>query len=377
MSCRPKGFCIRTMAAVGSSETGTRPTSLLDTKDPGAWWEKQGEFSCVPLKSTSTWDPRTRRGAKPKECVRLAFISDTHGMHGKIEPESIPMDTDILVHCGDLTNVGEPDQIASFVDWAAALPCKPEAVVVIAGNHDISLDKNGFDDRKKRFMPRVMWGKVSVADTEQLLRSEAAKRARIHYLNNESVTVMGYKFFGSPESAFFFDWAFNLGRGEPAKALYRTIPDDTDILLTHGPPVGHGDETSRGMLTGDVNLLKEIEGRVRPLISAFGHIHEGYGVTASGPLSGAEGVTSEEARVGPGRVTYINASTCTLGYVPSQPPIVVDLPRREKAAGGGTEVEAAGGEGDEGQSTAGAAGGAGVGSGVGESSGSLSKGARL
>jgi len=53
-----------------------------------------------------------------------------------------------------------------------------------------------------------------------------------------------------------------------------------------------------------------VQGRVKPELHLFGHIHEGYGVTS-------EGVT-----------TYANASTCTLEYRPDQAPLVFDLPKR-------------------------------------------------
>jgi len=36
----------------------------------------------------------------------------------------------------------------------------------------------------------------------------------------------------------FCDWAFNLERGEPLQKKWDLIPEDTDILITHGPPIG-------------------------------------------------------------------------------------------------------------------------------------------
>jgi hypothetical protein len=51
------------------------------------------------------------------------------------------------------------------------------------------------------------------------------------------------------------------------------VPDDTDILLTHGPPRGHLDGFKR---SGCTFLAKEVA-RVRPRLVVFGHIHIGYG----------------------------------------------------------------------------------------------------
>ena len=57
--------------------------------------------------------------------------------------------------------------------------------------------------------------------------------------------------------------------------IFHQIPTNTDILLTHGPPAGIGDLTRRGDNAGCVNLLHEIQTRVKPLYHGFGHIHEG------------------------------------------------------------------------------------------------------
>ena len=80
--------------------------------------------------------------------------------------------------------------------------------------------------------------------------------------------------------------------------------------MSHGPPLGHGDLCSNDLRAGCVDLLRELQERVRPVMHIFGHIHEGYGVTTNG------------------HTTFVNASTCTLQYRPSNPPLVFDLPLR-------------------------------------------------
>ena len=42
-------------------------------------------------------------------------------------------------------------------------------------------------------------------------------------------------FFRQP---WFGDWGFNLKRGEDMLQKWNLIPENTDILITHGPPVG-------------------------------------------------------------------------------------------------------------------------------------------
>ena len=83
------------------------------------------------------------------------------------------------------------------------------------------------------------------------------------------------KVFGSPFSRVTVDWAFQY-RPEQAYALWNQIPLDTDILITHGPPKYHCDESKTGEPAG-CEALKETLWRVRPLLSICGHVHEARG----------------------------------------------------------------------------------------------------
>lgn len=58
----------------------------------------------------------------------------------------------------------------------------------------------------------------------------------------------------------------------------KPIPDDIDIVMTHGPPMGILDWCPQGNL-GCKNLLRAIRG-VKPLMHCFGHIHESSGIEA-------------------------------------------------------------------------------------------------
>jgi hypothetical protein len=136
----------------------------------------------------------------------------------------------------------------------------------------------------------------------------------------------------SPWQPEFCNWAFNLERGSaclPEKWAH--IPDTVDVLITHGPPSGHGDWVSNCAHAGCCDLLNTIEQRVRPKYHVFGHVHEGYGVTTNG------------------HTVFVNASTCTFNYQASNPAVVFDLPPPGSEdfrdwsvhTGGGTVVEAA------------------------------------
>jgi Icc-related predicted phosphoesterase len=206
--------------------------------------------------------------------VRIVCISDTHNQLHKL---TIPPG-DLLIHAGDLTGHGSLKDVARVDRALAALPHRHK--VIIAGNHDWAFE-----------------------------RENAAARAQVTsavYLQDEAVTIEGLRIYGSPWQPWFFDWAFNYPRGQSLAPVWDRIPPQTDLLITHGPPLGHGDRTVRGEAVGCPALLDAIR-RIRPRLHVFGHIHEGYGVTQEGPTR------------------CVNASSCNVDYEPINPPIVVDL----------------------------------------------------
>jgi hypothetical protein len=260
--------------------------------------------------------------------VRFVCISDTHGFHG---PDKIQIDLppgDVLIHTGDFTIAGRPNQIKDFIDWYAGLAGYSGGKILIAGNHDLALDENYCGRRpflaltvkdQKDIQEKSGTGGESVRDTLLAYMREAG----ITYLEDEAVmTQGGYKVYGSPWQPAFGDWAFNLPRGPACRSVWDCIPTDTDILLTHGPPLGHGDVVKKDTRVGCVDLLDVVTDRVKPLYHVFGHVHEGYGVTSNG--TGTK---------------FVNASTCTQRYRPSNPCIVFELPRRPSA---GAETGASG-----------------------------------
>lgn len=206
--------------------------------------------------------------------MRLVLLSDTHRMHDKIV---IP-DGDVLVHAGDFCGHGTRNQARAFASFFQSLPHRHK--VVIAGNHDRCLE------------------------IEPDLGAEIFTHC--HYLFDSGVEIEGVRFWGSPWQPWFLDWAFNLQRGPALRAKWDMIPQNTDVLITHGPPHGILDRTTTGDPVGCEELRVAVE-RIRPRLHVFGHIHEGYG----------------ELVVGDTR--FINASICTFDYAPTNPAVVVDL----------------------------------------------------
>lgn len=64
-------------------------------------------------------------------------------------------------------------------------------------------------------------------------------------------------------------------RGEACLSKWQDIPADTDVLISHTPPIGHGDLCCTGLRAGCVELLTTVQQRVKPKYHVFGHVHEG------------------------------------------------------------------------------------------------------
>lgn len=179
--------------------------------------------------------------------TKIVCLSDTHGQHWQID---VPPG-DILIHAGDFcSGRGSLAQVADFNRWLGTLPHTHK--VVIAGNHDFPL-------QDKPTCARLI--------------------QNAHYLRDSSVVLEGYKIYGSPWQPTFHNWAFNLPRGgAELSAKWDAIPDDTDILVTHGPPAGICDLTTTGESVGCAALRRRTENIPGLFLHVFGHIHEARGV---------------------------------------------------------------------------------------------------
>ncbi len=205
--------------------------------------------------------------------MRIVAISDTHTLHGGL---TIP-DGDVLIHAGDLTNHGSLADVEQFNEFLGKLPHPHK--LIIAGNHDFCFEHGPAEARA--FITNAI------------------------YLEDTGIQIDDVYFYGSPWQPAFFNWAFNLNHDSELREKWDLIPDNTDVLITHGPPFGFGDRTFRGKNAGCRELLKAVE-RLKPKLHIFGHIHEGYGITSN-----------EHTK-------FINASSCTLGYQPINQPIVIE-----------------------------------------------------
>jgi len=184
--------------------------------------------------------------------MKIICFSDTHGQHRRM-PE-IP-ECDVLIFAGDIMSGGhDMSELISFNAWLGKK--KAAHRIVIAGNHDFLFER--------------------YPDQSRAMLSNAT------YLENSGVTIDGLNFWGSPYTPSFYNWAFMADRGEAIQKHWDLIPDNTDVLITHGPPFGILDTTwlHSPEHLGCVNLLEAVV-RVKPKLHVFGHIHGGHGKVES------------------------------------------------------------------------------------------------
>ncbi|KAK6627146.1 hypothetical protein RUM44_009623 [Polyplax serrata] len=237
--------------------------------------------------------------------LRIVCVSDTHSLTNHIKFK-IP-DGDVLIHAGDVSQCGRVEEIIDFNDWLGKLPHKHK--IVIAGNHELSFDEDFKSSQKSNKRNKIPTFGIPKHKIEEAIASPSPKQylSNCIYLEDSEIVLYGIKFYGTPWQPKFHNWAFNLPRGEKCLEKWNQIPDDTDILITHTPPLGHGDYCYTGVRAGCVELLQTIQKRVKPKYHIFGHIHEGYGTTTDG------------------NTVFVNASTCDIYYNPVNEPIVFDI----------------------------------------------------
>jgi len=200
--------------------------------------------------------------------VNITAISDTHAKHRGLSLRG----GDILIHSGDFTNIGGHDEVVDFIEWFSRQPY--EHKVFIAGNHDLTFES---EVKYNNFIRNVQTP-VSIGKPKWLIDILSTLPSSVHYLYNNSVSIMGLTIWGSPVTPEFGSgWAYNARRGDEIRRVWDTIPTSPspDIVVTHGPAgmvLDYVDYTHTGCIDLHNRLIE-----VKPKVHIFGHIHEGYG----------------------------------------------------------------------------------------------------
>lgn len=211
--------------------------------------------------------------------LKIWHISDTHTYHGLLD---IPKDIDIVIHSGDCSNPKDPykneQEVKNFIYWYSKLDIRYK--IYVAGNHDSSIEK--------KFINRLDFNSNGII-----------------YLENESIEIEGINVWGSPYSPTFGEWSFMKSRDKLYR-LWDSIPDNSDIVIVHGPPKGildlsYGRDNSLEYC--GCSALKKRILKLQPKFCLFGHIHNCEDIINAGytKLSDCETIFSNGSVVTDGK----------------------------------------------------------------------------
>lgn len=198
--------------------------------------------------------------------MKIWHFSDTHTYHNLLKP---PEDIDIAIFSGDCSNPRDKYQneqeVLSFLYWYR-IEVKAKYKIFVAGNHDTSIEA-------------------------KFIRKEKFEEYGIIYLENSSIEIEGLKIWGSPITPTFGNWSFMKAR-DKLYNLWQTIPEDSDIVIIHGPPKGILDHSynQQGNVyerCGCASLAKRIR-LIQPKFCLFGHIHNTEDIINAGYIKLAD-----------------------------------------------------------------------------------------
>ena len=229
--------------------------------------------------------------------MKITFISDTHNKHNKIT-DDLP-GGDILIHAGDISSMGHKHEIEDFCKWFDSLS-NYQIKIFIAGNHDWGfIDPQIFQVHNIVSVPRSTQDSINFYKNIDYLRDSSIE---IQHKDLKPINI-----YGSPWQPEFFNWAFNLPKnGEELEKRWNAIPENTDILITHGPAYGKLDRVIGRFDHLGCELLAKRISTIKPKIHVCGHIHSGYGYVY---IDGTH---------------YINASVLNESYQYTNKPITVE-----------------------------------------------------
>lgn len=207
--------------------------------------------------------------------MRIVVISDTHNLHKGLGV----LRGDVLIHCGDGLNgfTQSARDLDELDEWFGRQEF--DRIFCIGGNHDFELE------------------------------ARVGRRTRVlqnaEYLQDESRHYGGLTFYGAPWTPELEGWAFYLPY-DAMRAKWELIPDQTDVLITHTPPMHVLDQNRHGRHCGCPELQRRLVD-LKPRIHCFGHIHASAGTL---DLRGT---------------TFVNASMVNSQYELSRRPYQFDI----------------------------------------------------
>ena len=237
--------------------------------------------------------------------MKIACASDIHGRWAELDYPN----ADILILAGDiLSNYFrdretdarmQMEELASLDSFMKEMTSYKD-IILISGNHEF----------------------CTLPSKEEQVRKICSN---MHYLRDEAKVIQGKKIYGSPWQPHFFSWNFNFPDPKDNAARARAhavtcwdmIPNDTEILITHGPSYSVLDcvppylANGRDPHVGCPHLLNRVKTLPNLQLHVVGHIHSGYGQVRKDDW--------------PSKPLVVNGSVCTEDYEPINPIQVVEI----------------------------------------------------
>ena len=199
--------------------------------------------------------------------MKLLIVSDTHG-HLPTVNKVLARKADVFIHCGDICpnwswnwKDDGPRQLKwiedKFIPWVKDLAIVHNLCVI--GNHD-----------------GCGW-------PEYGMQLKALGGDHIRFLFDQSITIGSTKFYGTPWThcpPTLFDinqWAAGMSTDEKLGYAWNSIPDDTNVLISHSPPYGIMDQAKRfdGSMEhiGSQSLYEKVCNLKHLKLHCYGHNH--------------------------------------------------------------------------------------------------------
>lgn len=271
------------MNTIQKSQTDARQENV------GAHWEPSGPSQDdgpeIPQRRSLIRKQKETRVTEGHLNTRFLVISDIHA--NIATPEEVPggcASADVMICCGDITDNSETHEYKQVIDMLSEFPAVLK--LVIAGNHDGTLDMEGFwDDNSWRYKrwPYRRSNKSANIHGNQGEARRLLERAGLIVLDEghhrfalaNGAKLKIYASPATPARASRYR-AFQYRKGE--KYDFK-IDLDVDVAITHGPPKDiRGPDPTGEAYKGCEYLFGPIA-RARPRLHCFGHNHGGWGAT--------------------------------------------------------------------------------------------------
>ncbi|KAJ4122683.1 hypothetical protein NW768_010120 [Fusarium equiseti] len=236
--------------------------------------------------------------------TRFLIISDAHSR--PFPDDRVPLTpVDVAIHCGDLTQNSKLHEFESAINLLKELDAPLK--LVIAGNHDFTLDKSTYKRMIAGPSPDNMWRVENeygyFGEARRLM--ESAAEYGIVYLD-EGIHHFDFDngahlvVYASPYTLSEDPWGFqyNIFEGHDWK-----INEQVDVMITHGPPLQILDQGRHQKHIGCPDLFRAVA-QAKPLMHCFGHAHRSWGAELiqwrdyrPGELSPATAINKSESIV--------------------------------------------------------------------------------